>query len=448
MEELEELGGTPHGGLPHSREAEEACVGAVLINPEVYYDLAQFLQAGDFYIHRLRFIWEAYVRLHKRKLPVDILTVSEELDDMGRLGEIGGQAFLTALLNQVPTTLHAEAYGKIVEATSIRRKLLAACNSIATMAYDESEELEKITGDAMTALAEAVNQVGSGNMLPLRDVISRVYDQVDRLSRLPADVLPGVPTGFPDLDRMFGGGLQKGRMYTIGGRPGQGKTAFALSVAHNASYKHGKRGAFFSLEMPAEEVVTRLLSMSSGIDGQKIQTGKISSDEWSVFCQSVEDGNAVPIYIDDTPGLTPLQILARCKRMAAEIGLDYVVIDYLGLMNSPKNYENRVQEVSYLSRMTKQIARELKVPVLVPHQLSRQTEQRENKEPEMSDLRDSGTIEQDSDIVMLIWQDPDPQSANITHMKIPKQRGGPTGQVDFVFRRPLTKFESVTRRQL
>lgn len=434
-------------GLPHSREAEEAVIGAVLINPEVYYDLAQFLQPEDFYIHRLRFIWEAYVRLQERRVPVDSLTVSEELEDMGRLEEIGGPAYLTALLNQVPTTLHAEAYGKIVEAASVRRRLLTAANSIATLAYDESQTIDTVMGEAEKAIFNVGERKMRHDVRPIRDVLSEYYDHVDELARRAEDIV-GVPTGFTDLDRILGG-LQPSDLLITAGRPGMGKTALMLTIVSNAALIHKKRVAVFSLEMSNEQVVQRLIAQQTGIDSQRLRSGKLTDEDWPVFNHSIEVLGDTRIYLDDTPALTPLQLRTKCRRLHMEYGIDLIILDYLQLMSGETRNDNRVQEVSYISRSLKQLARELNVPLMAAAQLSRAVEQRADKEPQLSDLRESGSLEQDADIVMFIYRDEkDPSMANVTHLKIAKHRNGPVGQVDLIFRNNLTKFENAATRKV
>jgi replicative DNA helicase len=425
--------------VPHSREAEEAVIGAVLINPEVYFDVAQILTAEDFYIHRLRFIWNAYTRLSERRVPIDNLTVAEELDDMGRLEEIGGPAFLTALLNQVPTTLHAEAYANIVYSTRVRRKMLVAANEIAQLAYDESLSIEKASAESITIVTDAVEKTIAGSYSTAHDVFSRVYDKADFLSRQPAEFLPGVPTGFVDLNRLLGGGYQKGKLYTVAGRPGQGKSTLLLNSLYEAAYNVRKRCALFSLEMSNEENAERLISIDRKLDGQLLQTGKLAG-EWESFVEGIETGSLIPAIFDDTPAITPIQLKARCRRIRAQMGLDVIFVDYLGLMSTERSYENRVQEVSYLSRTMKAIARELNLPIVMAHQLNREVEKRASPEPVLSDLADSGSLEQDSDVVMFIYSDK--EMANVSHLKVAKHRGGPVGTLDLIFRRNITKFEN------
>lgn len=432
-------------GVPHSREAEEAVIGAVLINPEIYYDLAQFLNPDDFYLHRLRFIWEAFTNLHEKRIPIDFLTVNDTLESMNRLEEIGGPAYLTALLNQVPTTLHAEAYGKLIEAASLRRKMLTAANQIATLAYEESTPIDTVMGEAEKAIFNVSERKLRHEVVPIRSVLSDFYDRIDELSQR-GDEIVGVPTGFTDLDKMTGG-LQPSDLLIIAGRPGMGKTAWMLTLANNAALLYKKRVAIFSLEMSNEQVVQRLISQQTGIDSQRLRTGKLTDDDWPLFTQAIEVLGDTRVFLDDTPALSPLQLRTKCRRLEMEYGLDLVIVDYLQLMSSETRNDNRVQEVSYISRSLKQLARELKVPLIAAAQLSRAVEQRADKEPQLSDLRESGSLEQDSDIVMFIYRDEkDPATQNVTHLKVAKHRNGPVGTIDLIFRSNLTKFENAATR--
>jgi replicative DNA helicase len=434
-------------GVPHSKEAEEAVVGAALINSEVYFDLAQFLQADDFYIHRLRFIWEAFARLQANGSPIDILTTSQALASMNRLEEIGGPAYLTALLNQVPTTLHAEAYGRMVEAYSVRRRMLTAANKIASLAYDTDEQIDTVMGEAEKAVFNVSERRMRHDVQPIDEVLSEYYDRIDSLARR-ADEIQGVPTGFIDLDKMMGG-LQPSDLLIVAGRPGGGKTAWMLTVAHNAALLHKKRVAIFSLEMSNEQVVQRLLAQQTGIDSQRLRSGKLEDDEWPLFTHAIEVLSDTSIFLDDTPALSPLQLRTKARRLHLEHQVDLIIIDYLQLMVSETRNDNRVQEVSYISRSMKQLARELNVPILAAAQLSRAVEQRADKEPQLSDLRESGSLEQDADIVMFIYRDDkDPTTQNITHLKVAKHRNGPVGMVDLIFRSNLTRFENAATRRV
>ena len=433
--------------IPHNREAEEAVVGAVLINPEVYYDLAQFLQADDFYIHRHRWIWEAFTRLHEKRIPLDFLTVTEELQSAGQLAEIGGPAYLTALLNQVPTSLHAEAYGRMVEAAAIRRRLLTSANTIATLAYNEQESVENVIEESEKALFNVSERRLKKDLQPISAVLSDYYDRIDELAKRPEEIF-GVPTGFVDLDRTLTG-LQPSDLLIIAGRPGQGKSGFLLTVAKNAALLHKKHVAIFSLEMSNEQVVQRLLSQETGIDSQRLRNGKLNDNEWPLLTHAIEVLGDTHIYLDDTPAITPLALRTKCRRLHMEFGLDLIILDYLQLMSSETRTDNRVQEVSYISRALKQLARELNVPLMAAAQLSRAVEQRSDKEPQLSDLRESGSLEQDADIVMFIYRDEkDPAMQNVSHLKIAKHRNGPVGQVDLIFRSNLTKFENAATRRV
>ncbi len=430
-------------GIPHSREAEEAVVGAVLINPETYYDLAQFLLADDFYIHRHKWIWEAFTSLHEQRTPIDILTVSEELERRSQLGEIGGSAFLTALVNQVPTSLNADAYGHIVESHSIRRKMISAANSIASLSYNENSTVDNVMDEAEKAVFSVSERRLRHDVQPIRQVMSMVYEEVgERAQR--SDEIFGVPTGFYDLDRKLGG-LQPSDLLIIAGRPGQGKTGFLLSVAKNAALIHKKHVAIFSLEMSNEQVAERLLSQETGIDSQTLRSGKLDAD-WPKFTHAIEVLSDTHIFLDDTPALTPLQLRTKCRRLHLEHRLDLILVDYLQLMGGDTRSENRVQEVSYISRNLKVLARELNVPVLAAAQLSRAIEQRADKTPILSDLRESGSLEQDSDIVMFIYRpdqyEKDTPKKNMAEIIIAKHRNGPVGTVDLVFLSSLAKFEN------
>jgi replicative DNA helicase len=434
--------------VPHSREAEEAVIGSILINPEAYYDVAQFLKHDDFYIQRHDWIWDTFTQLHEQRIPIDFLTVSEALDQAGKLAEIGGPAYLTGLINNVPTSLHAEAYGRLVEETSIRRRMLAAANSIARLAYEEAKSIDSVMDDAEKAIFGVSERRMSRDLQSIRQVLSEYYDRIDQLAGRDDEIV-GVPTGFIDLDRMLGG-LQPSDLLIVAGRPGMGKTAFMLSIAKNAAQIHKKHVAIFSLEMANEQLVQRLMAQETGIDSQRLRTGKLNDDEWPVFTHAIEVMSDTQIFLDDTPALTPLQLRTKCRRLHMEFQLDLVLVDYLQLMSGGLRIDNRVQEVSHISRNLKILARELNVPVLAAAQLSRAVEQRADKEPQLSDLRESGSLEQDADIVMFIHRpemyEKDSLKQHIAQIKIAKHRNGPVGTVELVFRGNLAKFENAATR--
>lgn len=430
--------------IPHSREAEEALIGSILINPEAYYDVAPFLRADDFYIQRHGWIWEIFVRLHERRIPIDFVTVTEELDQLGRLAEVGGPAYLTALINNVPTSLHAEAYGRIIEENSLRRRMLTAANDIAKLAYQEGRTVESVLDEAEKAVFGVSERRLSRDLQPIQQVLSDYYDRIDQLAGRGEDIF-GVPTGFIDLDRLLMG-LQPSDFIIIAGRPGSGKTAFMLSAAKNAAQIHKKHVAVFSLEMSNEQLVQRLIAQETGIDSQRLRTGKLEEDEWPLFTHAIEVMSDTRIFLDDTPALTPLQLRTKSRRLHLEYHLDLILVDYLQLMSSERRAENRVQEVSYISRNLKVLARELNVPVLAAAQLSRAVEQRADKEPQLSDLRESGSLEQDADIVMFIHRpelyERDTLKKNVAQIKVAKHRNGPIGTIELIFRSSLAKFEN------
>jgi len=445
---FEENAPAPPQIVPHSREAEEAVIGSILINPDAYYDVAQFLRASDFYIHRHQWIWDAFTRLHERRMPIDFLTITEELDQLGQLAEAGGPAYLTALISNVPTSLHAEAYGRIVEQMAVRRKMLEAANQIVKLAYQQDLSVDAVMDDAEKAVFGVSERRITRDLQPIQQVLSDYYDRIDQISRRGEDFF-GVPSGFTDLDRLLGG-LQPSDFIIIAGRPGTGKTAFMLSAAKNAAQTHKKHVAIFSLEMSNEQLVQRLISQETGIDSHRLRTGKLTEDEWPVFTHSIEVLSSTRIFLDDTPSLTPLQLRAKCRRLHLEYQLDLILVDYLQLMSSGTRVENRVQEVSFISRNMKILARELNVPVLAAAQLSRAIEQRADKEPQLSDLRESGSLEQDADVVMFIHRpemyEKDTLKQHLAQIKVAKHRNGPVGTIELVFRDNLAKFENAATR--
>ena len=436
--------------VPHSRESEEAVIGAVLINPEAYYDVAQFLAADDFYIHRNKWVWDTFVSLHDRNEAIDLVTVTEELGQKGHLADIGGAAYITKLINNVPSSLHAEAYGHRVEETAIRRRMLEAANKIAKLAYEENLTLDTVMDDSEKAVFNVSQRRTNQDLQPIRVVLSDYFDRMEELSKRDEDLV-GVPTGFIDIDRMLGG-LQPSDLLIIAGRPGMGKTGFILSALKNAALTHKKHVAIFSLEMSNEQLVQRLIAQETGIDSTRLRSGKLEPDEWLLFTQAIEVLTDTHIFLDDTPALTPLQLRTKCRRLHLEYKLDLIVVDYLQLMGGDMRTNNRVQEVSDISRNMKILARELNVPVLAAAQLSRAVEQRSDKRPVLSDLRESGSLEQDADIVMFIYRpevyEEDSQFKNLAEIIIAKHRNGPTGDVQLVFRKNLAKFENAATRDI
>ncbi len=379
---------------PHSLEAEEAVLGSVLIDPEALFRVLPFLSPGDFFLVKNQWVWEAILALHERRDPIDFLTVSEELERRGQLADVGGQAYLSHLINVVPTAIHAEGYGRIVEQTSIRRRLLATASDIAQLAYEEAQEIDEVIDRAEQALFGVSERRIARELVPISDVIRSYYARIEYLYEHRGEPL-GVPTGFLDLDRLLGG-LQRSDLIIIAARPGVGKTSFMLSIGLQAARRTHQRVAIFSLEMSNEQVVQRLISQETGIDSQRLRLGDLHEEEWPLFVQASSALSGTSLFIDDTPSISALQLRTKARRLHAEHGLDLIIVDYLQLMTGDMRSENRVQEIAYISRSLKGLARELNVPVLAASQLSRAVEQRSDKKPMLSDLRESGCLTGDT----------------------------------------------------
>jgi replicative DNA helicase len=377
--------------IPFSPEAEEAVLGAILTNPNAYFSVAAFL---NFFLLRHQWIWQAIQRIIERNEDFDYLTVGQELNDLGRLDEIGGIPYLMRLINNTPTSVHAEVYGRLVERASVRRRLLKAAEEIKAVALDEELGIERVIEEAESRLFNVTESQNQRDLLPIRDAISEYFDRIEFLMENRDQAL-GLPTGFRAVDTLLGG-LQRSDLLIFAGRPGMGKTSFMLSVVLNAA-RFGGRIAIFTMEMGVEQIIQRLVSMETGINMQMLRLGQISQQEESRLVEAMGRLSKFQVYIDDTPALTPLQMRTKMRRMAREVGVDLIIVDYMQLMNAGGIYENnRVQEISYISRSLKELARELNVPVMSAAQLSRAVEQRQDKRPQLSDLRESGCLAGDT----------------------------------------------------
>jgi replicative DNA helicase len=439
----------PERMTPSNVEAEEAVLGSILINPDALFDVATFLKAEDFFLVKNGWVWDSVIALHERREPIDFLTVTDELERQGRLQEIGGPVYISQLMDTVPSSIHAEAYGRIVEQTALRRRLLGAASEVAQLAYDERENIELVLDRAEQALFSVSERRLTRDVQPIKDIVTRYYDHIQELSERD-DALLGVPTGFGLIDKLLGG-LQRSDLIIVAGRPGMGKTGLMLNIALTAARRYRKRVALFSLEMSDEQLVGRLVAAETGIDSQRLRRGALTQSEWHLFAEATGRLGETMIFIDDTPSITPLQLRTKCRRLYAEYGLDLIVLDYLQLMSSDFRNDNRVQEISYISRQLKGLARELNIPVLAAAQLSRAVEQRQIKRPMLSDLRESGSIEQDADVVMFIYRDEYYNEAtdkpNIAEVNIAKHRNGPTDMVELYFKKELAQFRELERRE-
>jgi replicative DNA helicase len=429
--------------VPHSLEAEEALIGAILINPDAYYEVAQVLKDEDFYIHRHRFIWEAITRLYERRTPVDFLTLNEELDMAGKLDEIGGPTYLTGLINQVPTSLHAEAYARIIRQAAVRRRILEAAGQMAKLAAREDTALEQVIQESEKAISSITDQLPSPGIQPFSKILGSLYELTEQRSQHTG--LPGIATGFGDLDHLLQG-LQPSDLVIAAGRPGMGKTSLLLSIVRHAVMAHMKHVVVFSLETSSEQLAQRLVAQETGIETQRIRNGKLEADEWQLLAGAIEKLKDVQLFLNDTPAISVHQMRSTCRRLHSENRLDLVVVDYLQLIGSGERFENRVQEVSFITRQLKAMARDLNVPVLAAAQLSRAVEQRVDKRPLLNDLRESGSIEMDADVVMLLYHPDDSGLSNQVEIIVAKHRNGPTGTIRLVFRKSQAMFENTTSK--
>lgn len=438
---------SPLKSVPANLEAERAVLGALMIDPDAIIKVANFLRAEDFYRERHGWIYEAMSILNERHEPLDFVTLVDELERSGRLEEIGGPAYLTELIAGTPTAIYVDHYARIVERTAILRRLISAAGKIAEMAYDESQDVDEVVDRAEQIIFGVSESRIHRDLVPIRAIMPNVVERIDFLTR-NRDTLMGVPTGFTMLDKLLGG-LQKSDLLILAGRPGMGKSSFALSIAQNAAKRYGARVAVFSLEMSNEQLVQRLLSMETGIDSHRLRLGDVHEEEWPILLEAANMLASTAIFIDDTPAASVGEVRTKARRLYAEHGLDLIMIDYMQLMTGPNagRSENRQQEISFISRSLKSLARELNVPVIALSQLSRAVEARSDKRPMLSDLRESGSIEQDADVVLFIYREDyyieDSDRQNIADVLVAKHRHGSTGNVSLFFRKELTQFRDL-----
>jgi replicative DNA helicase len=387
------------------------------------------------------------LHLREKKQPIDSLTVSQELDNAGLLNDIGGPIYLTGLLNQVPTTLHAEAYGEIIKATSLRRRLLAAANRIAALSYDTKTSADGIAEQATAAVREAVTSISRDASHSFAEVSLDLYDRAlerDRAAKAGKPVVNRrIPTDWKDVNLLLKGGFAPGKLYVVAARPGDGKTTWLANVCLQAALA-GKQPVFFSLEMDDAELVARLLSGESGLDANKITDGLLADDDWTSFVGALEMVSRAKGRVEYTPSLSVDRLRAKAHRIQQKFGLDLLIVDYIQLLRASGREQNREQVVATISRELKILAGELGVPVIAAAQLSREVEKRAEKKPQLSDLRESGALEQDADAVIFLWR-PD-QNTNVTTVDFAKHRGGPVGSVDLFFDKAITKFRNVAKK--
>ncbi len=433
---------------PHNTEAEESVLGSLMIDPEGIETVANFLPVGDFYHPRNRDVYTAMVRLFERRQPTDFVMVCDELERSDRLEAVGGAGYVSRLLTIVPTSIHVEHYARVVQRTAVMRRLIGAAGRIAAIGYEDEPDLRFALERAEQELFRVTQLKVGRDFQHIREVLAEYLEQIQFAAGDQAGASAGIQTGFIDLDRLLGG-FQRSDLIILAARPSLGKTALALNIARNTAVRFNLTGAIFSIEMSRSQLAQRFLSTESGVDSARIREGRLSEAELRRLGEAFDLLSAAPIYVDDTPGIGIGELRSKARRLHAEHPLDLIIVDYLQLVGGSVP-ENRVQEMSEVSRSLKALARELNVPVLALSQLSRAVESRSPHIPMLSDLRDSGSIEQDSDVVMFIYRedvyDRESQRKGITDLYIAKHRNGPTGMVSLLFQERSTKFVDLQKQ--
>ncbi|MDR1598759.1 MAG: replicative DNA helicase [Oscillospiraceae bacterium] len=435
---------------PNNQDAEKSTLGAMMLDREALTLGMELLRPEAFYHPPHKEIFSAMAALNAADRPVDLVTLDAELAKRGTLEGVGGLAALVALSQYVPTTANARAYIKIVDEQYVLRALIQAADVVIAAAYAQSMPVDELLQMAERAIFDiSMKASGSETLEHIRTILSRTYEYIEKLATLKGQ-LDGVPTGFTDLDTLLTG-LHPGELVIMGARPSMGKTSIAMNIVENAALRAGKIAAVFSLEMPREQIAMRMLCSQAHVDLQSLRNGAIRDDDWERLSSALGVLASSNIYIDDTSGLTPTQLRSRCRRLKIEKGLDVVMVDYLQLMGADRRSENRQVEVSAISRALKGIAQELRVPLVACAQLSRANASRENKRPMLSDLRDSGSIEQDADVVMFLhreeYYNPDTEDKNIAEVIVGKQRNGALGVVKLAWLGQYTRFMNLEKQR-
>jgi len=429
---------------PHNLEAEEAVLGSLLLDPTCIVQIASFLHVGDFYREKHNWIYEADLALYDRHDVIDVVTLCDELERRGRLEEVGGPAYITSLLDAVPTAVHVEHYARIVERCAILRRLINAGSEIVRLGYQEDADVAEALDKAQELVFKVAERRLSRDFVSLRDALRDYFDQLDMLHARKGRVM-GIPTGFHDLDELLGG-LHRSDLIIVAGRPSVGKTSFALGMAQHAAVVEKRPVAIFSLEMSVEQLVQRLLCSEAEVDSHRLRGGYISDEEWQRITHAFGVLSEAPIFVDDTANISAMELRTKARRLKAEYDIAAIFIDYLQLMQG-RGLENRVQEVSEISRSLKALARELDVPVVALSQLSRAVETRSPHIPVLSDLRESGSIEQDADVVIFVHREemynPNTEKKNIADIIVAKHRNGPVGQIPLRWFPAQTKFANL-----
>ena len=434
---------------PSNEEAEKSTLGSMLLDREAIPTAVENLAAEDFYWSKHEIIYRAICQLFDQGEPVDLVTLSEELREKDKLEDVGGASYITSLVNSVPTAANIKHYAEIVEEKSILRGLIHTANQISKLGYKDEGDVDNLLDQAESLIFEVSEKRSVKEFSGIKDILMDTFDDLEELHENQEDVT-GVPTGFRDLDKMTSG-FQESDLVIIAARPSMGKTALALNIAQYAAVEEDTSVAIFSLEMAKSQLVQRMLCSEAQVNSHRLRTGQLRDTDWRRLSQAAGRLGEADIFIDDTPGITAMEMRAKARRIKAEHGLDLILIDYLQLMQGSGSAESRQQEVSKISRSLKGLGRELNVPVVSLSQLSRAVEQRNNKRPQLSDLRASGSIEQDADVVAFIYRDeyynPDTEKKGITEIIVGKQRNGPVGTVELAFQKEYTKFVDLSKRE-
>ena len=435
---------------PHNLEAEASVLGSLMLDRNAIVRVADFLRPDDFYLDHHAQVFRAALNLYDRADPIDLLTLAAELEKMLVLERIGGQAFLAELESGVPTAANVEYYGHLVEEAATKRKLISAGGRITALGFDESTPANQALDTAEGVIFNIAEGRITQDFVALKDILKTTWDQIEQIHK-DQSVVSGVPSGFNDLDAKTGG-FQKSDLIIIAARPGVGKTSLTLNIAQHAAIQYKIPVAIFSLEMSEQQLVTRLLCSEASVDSYRLRTGLLKDAEWPRIAQAMGALSEAQIYIDDSPNVSVMEMRTKARRLKSANNLGLIIVDYLQLMQG-RNQENRVQEVSDISRSLKGLARELQIPVIACSQLSREPEKRTDHRPQLSDLRESGTLEQDSDLVLFIYRERfyndnvAEDKRNIAEIIIAKHRNGPTGKLELMFIDEQTKFANVDRRR-
>ncbi len=432
---------------PHNIEAEQSVLGAIIMDIDAVGIASEMIVADDFYRPDHKQIYGGIMELYNNSEPIDLVTIQNKLLEKGILEQVGGIEYITQLATFVPTSAHIKQYAKIVESKSVLRKLIKASGEISAKSFEAQDDVDEIVAYAEKRIFDIMQDKHSDDFSPLSEILVTSLEKIES-AYMNKGQITGIASGFIDLDYRTTG-FQPSDLVLVAARPSMGKTAFALNIAQHAAIKEGKKVALFSLEMSKDQLVNRMLCSEAMVDAQKIRTGSLDSEDWTKLARAIGPLSAASIHIDDTPGITMMEVRAKCRRLKLEQGLDFIMIDYLQLMSGNGKSESRQQEISEISRSLKALAREMDAPVVALSQLSRACEARADHRPMLSDLRESGAIEQDADVVMFLYRDeyynPDTEQKNIGEVIISKQRNGPTGTIELMWLGQYTRFVNLQK---